>query len=255
MPPDYSRTNREAWDRMAADYQRISREMGQPRELTWGWWRHPERELKLLGNVMGLRVLDLGCGEGNWARQVTAMGATVVGIDLSGEQLKSVSIDGSASVGGPWFIHGDTTQLPFAPNTFDVVVSSWGAFSFTDPEHSIPEAADVLRPGGRLIVCTWSPIFWLCTDEAHEEPALALRRAYFDLAEWRGSRGTVRFQRPYGEWIRLFAAHGLAVERLVEPKPGADVPLPAHFDAPVWTSWIVRFPFDCVWVARKRTAR
>src|SRR5665648_354998 len=83
-----ARRNREAWDRVAADYQVSHGEhigRGNPR---WGLWQLPEDELQILGDVAGRDVLELGCGAAQWAVRLAARGARVVALDNSGAQLE-----------------------------------------------------------------------------------------------------------------------------------------------------------------------
>ncbi|MFY1702905.1 class I SAM-dependent methyltransferase [Micromonospora sp. WMMA1923] len=248
---DHGRRNRRAWNRMADQYQDILAEMGVPQELTWGWWRHPERELGILGEVTGRVVLDLGCGGAGWARRLAGEGATVVGIDAAARQLThavAAAPTGGARVG---LVNGDAERLPFADGSFDLAVSNWGALSFADPVVAVPEAARVLRPGGLLVVCAASPIYWLCTAPDADQPGTDLRRGYFDLRRSAGGTGTVRFQLPYGGWIQTFRQAGLTVEALVEPTPDPAVPVPDHLDEATWRHWLANWPFDVIWKARK----
>lgn len=250
-PGPHSVGNRTVWNRIADEYQRTVADLGETADLTWGWWRHPETELRVLGDLAGLHVLDLGCGAATGTLKLARLGARAVGLDGSSRQLEHARRRvAEADVNVP-LVHGDAEELPFADARFDLVVSMWGAFSFCDPHRALPEAARVLRPAGALVVCTWSPIFWLCTDAQTENPEAFLLRDYFNLEPWTGPRGAVRFQLPYGGWIHLFRDNGLCVERLIEPPAKASTPIPKHFDREKWQSWITRWPFDCIWVARK----
>src|SRR5689334_5814342 len=78
--------NARGWDAIASRYQS---ERGWPMdELVWGHRVPPERELQVLGNVHGRRVMVLGCGGGQDCVAVANMGASeVVGVDLSAEQI------------------------------------------------------------------------------------------------------------------------------------------------------------------------
>ncbi|RFS45627.1 class I SAM-dependent methyltransferase [Micromonospora craniellae] len=193
---EHSRINRAAWNRMADQYQEILAEMGTPSELTWGWWRHPEQRLGVLGEVAGRDVLDLGCGAAGWARRLADHGATVVGLDASARQLAHAGAAATAGARTVALVNGDAERLPFADASFDVAVSNWGALSFSDPYVAVPEAARVLRPGGLLVVCTSSPIYRLCTAPDADQPGTEIRCGYSDLHRSPGTTGTVRFQLP-----------------------------------------------------------
>lgn len=243
--------NREAWDRLADDYRQLTAGLDQPDELVWGYWAHPESELQILGEVAGKDVLDLGCGAGDTAVQLARLGARTVGLDGSARQLEHARQTASDAAVDLTLVQGDAEQLPFADASFDVVVSMFGALSFCGPQIAVAQVARVLRPGGLLAFCTSSPIFWLCTDDPLVEPSTALSRDYFDLASDSGPGGTVRFQLTYGGWIAVLHDHGLRVQALVEPEPPPNPPTPKQFDAQRWRAWVRRWPFDCIWVARK----
>jgi 2-polyprenyl-6-hydroxyphenyl methylase/3-demethylubiquinone-9 3-methyltransferase len=102
--------------------------------------------VRALGPVAGLRVLDLGCGKGRFARALDDMGASVVAMDLTAAMLASAS--------GPGRVRATARRLPFAPGVFDAVVAV-EVFQHIDPRlrrAAIDEAARVLRPGGTLAI-------------------------------------------------------------------------------------------------------
>lgn len=239
------------WDRRADEYQHIIADLGLSDELRWGWWGLLEAEHRILGDIVGKDLLDLGCGPARGTVKLARLGARAVGLDGSARQLEHAREHVAKSGIEVPLVHGDAEQLPFADASFDIVVSMWGAVSFCDPYAVVPEAARVLRPGGLVAISTWSHIYWLCTDEETQEPQPTLRREYFGLQHSSGPSGTVRFQLPYGDWIRLFRDHGLQVENLVEPPAPPDAAIPKHLDEEKWRSWSMRWPFECIWSARK----
>jgi SAM-dependent methyltransferase len=81
--PEHARRNRAAWNADADDY--LARHG--TRQLTggmgWGTWFLPESELRVLGEVAGRDVLELGCGSAQWSIALARAGARPVGLDLS----------------------------------------------------------------------------------------------------------------------------------------------------------------------------
>ncbi len=90
-------------------------------------------------------VLDLACGSGPVSRELQHDGRTVIGLDLSSEEL-SIAADRGP---GPW-VRGDALQLPFADGSFDAVTSSMGLVVVRPLDDLMSEIVRVLRPGGVL---------------------------------------------------------------------------------------------------------
>ena len=142
-------------------------EMWARSDVVWGLFAVPERELGVLGDVHGLDVLELACGTAYFSAWLARAGARTVAVDFSSEQLATARrVQGRL---GPAFplIQGDAERVPLADGRFDLVVSEHGAAAWCDPERWLPEAARLLRPGGRLVFLTNSYLSALCVpDEA-----------------------------------------------------------------------------------------
>jgi SAM-dependent methyltransferase len=95
------------------------------------------------------RVLDAGCGTGEFAERVQReLGAAVCAIDLSARMVELTAQRGvEAEV-------ADIQALPFADGTFDVVVANWVLYHVEDLDRGLAELARVLRPGGALVAGT-----------------------------------------------------------------------------------------------------
>lgn len=110
--------------------------------------------LDALGPVAGLRVLDLGCGKGRFARALQDRGAAVVGIDLSSAML--------AEANGIDRVRGSIRRLPFRSAGFDAVLAV-EVFEHLAPEtwpEALAEARRALAPGGTLVVIDKSLTSW-----------------------------------------------------------------------------------------------
>jgi SAM-dependent methyltransferase len=120
-------------------------------------WDVGERIVERVGPRAGERVLDVACGTGNAALRAAQRGADVVGVDLTPELFDAArDLADEYGVAVDW-VQGDAEELPFADASFDVVLSTFGVMFA--PRHAVAaaEIARVLRPGGRIGLCNWTP--------------------------------------------------------------------------------------------------
>ena len=102
-------------------------------------------------------VLDVACGAGNATIPAAKTGAKTTGLDITPELLEAGrAAAAEAGVEIEW-VEGDAEQLPFEDGSFDVVMSVFGSMFAPDHRGAAAELARVLRPGGRLAVCAWTP--------------------------------------------------------------------------------------------------
>jgi ubiquinone/menaquinone biosynthesis C-methylase UbiE len=105
----------------------------------------------------GLEVLDVACGTGNLAIPAARAGAKVTAVDIAENLLAQGRERAAAADLNIDFRYGDAEQLPFADNSFDVVVSMYGAMFAPRPEVVAAELARVVRPGGLIAMANWTP--------------------------------------------------------------------------------------------------
>ncbi len=112
---------------------------------------------RFAGVAPGRRVLDAACGTGVVAVTAARQGATVTALDLTPELLARARENARlAGVAIDWH-EGDVEALPFADNTFDIVVSQYGHIFAPRPAVAIGEMLRVLAPGGTIAFSTWPP--------------------------------------------------------------------------------------------------
>jgi SAM-dependent methyltransferase len=102
-------------------------------------------------------VLDVATGTGWTSRQVAALGAKVIGVDIADGMLgaaKELAEEANLNID---YRLGDAEALPFADNSFDGVISTFGVMFAPDQEAAIGELARVCKPGGRLAIAAWTP--------------------------------------------------------------------------------------------------
>jgi SAM-dependent methyltransferase len=256
MSRDHIRVNRATWDADAPNWVDRGRVAWASDEPWWGIWRTPESEVHLLPDVAGLDAVELGCGTGYVSAWLMRRGARVVGLDNSGEQLASAaSLQDEFDLRFP-LVHADAERAPFGDERFDLAISEYGAAIWCDPYRWIPEAARILRPGGRLIFVGGGVLQMLCypTDDDAAPADTTLHRPYFGMHrfEWHDQDGdvdAVEFHLGHGEMIRLLRSCGFEIERLLEIRAPDDGTSRVISDVPI--EWARRWPSVEAWTARK----
>jgi ubiquinone/menaquinone biosynthesis C-methylase UbiE len=223
-----SRASRRWWDDNAEDYQSNHAEFLGDADFVWSPERFREADARLLGDVVGLDVLEVGCGAAQCARWLAAQGAHVVGLDLSAEQL-ALAGSGAVRTGIEVpLLQADATRLPFADGSFDAACSAYGAVPFVaEPAAVMREVARVLRPGGRWVFSVTHPIRWAFADDPGPG-GLTAQASYFDRTPYveqtdAGQITYVEHHRTLGDRIREIVAAGLVLDDLVEPEWPADL--------------------------------
>jgi SAM-dependent methyltransferase len=248
---DHVLRNRASWDVFALEFIEPGREAWAADEPVWGTWAVPEAEVGMLEDVEGLHAIELGCGTGYVSAWLARRGAKPIGLDNSMVQLTTARRFQDEF--GPRFplVHGDAERTPFPDASFDLAISEYGAAIWCDPYAWIPEAARLLRAGGRLGFLGNSYLSMICTPLDEDAPTDEhLHRDHFGMHrfDWSDDDST-EFHIPHGEWIRLLRSNGFEIEDLIELRApqGATARFPW-----VEPGWARRWPSEEVWKARKR---
>lgn len=239
--------NRRLWNEISAQYQREHDPQIGAAPRLWGCYAIPDAQLGALGDVTGQRVLELGCGGGQWSLSLAGEAAHVIGFDLSDAQLAAAR---AAMRSAPYsLVQGAAEQLPFAAGGFDLVFCDHGGLSWAPPDIVVPEAARVLRQGGRLVFNVMSPWTAVCYDDEADAVTTRLRHDYFTLGPFDEGDGATTYQLTYGGWVRTLRRAGLIIDDLIEPRPA-----PGErngylaMDPPGWAH---RWPIEMLWVTHK----
>jgi SAM-dependent methyltransferase len=139
--------NKALWEK--GDFTRVAQSMRRSGELL----------VRGLGITKGLTVLDLGCGDGTTALPEAMLGAEVLGVDIAGNLVEAGRKRASdAGVTNCKFQQGDAGDLhELKDNSFDLVVSIFGAMFAPKPFDAAKEMVRVCRPGGRIVMGNWIP--------------------------------------------------------------------------------------------------
>ena len=139
--------NKALWEK--GDFTRMARTMRGSGEAFVG----------SLGVKPGMQVLDLGCGDGTTAIPEAQLGADVLGVDIA-SNLVAAGNKRALELGltNIRFQEGDACDLhPLADDSFDLVVSVFGAMFAPKPFEVAKEMVRVTRPGGRIVMGNWIP--------------------------------------------------------------------------------------------------
>lgn len=187
--------------------------------------------LEALGDINGLGVLDIGCGEGRFCRLLAGLGANVTGVDLTEALIQQAR----ASAGQrERYLIGNAEDLAGMDDaSFDLATSYIVLVDVLDYERSIQAAFRVLKPGGRFVVCNIHPmrmaqpngwirqgdrkLFYPVDDYTEEGP-----REF----EWWGET-FVNMHRTLASYIVAFLEAGFVLDGLYEPTP-SDAQLAAN---------------------------
>lgn len=255
LPPD-ALANRAVWTKSNEQYTASEA----PRkwaydEIVWGIWDIPEPEVGAIGDVDGLDVVELGCGTAYFSAWLAKRGARPVGVDVTPAQLDTArACMRETGIEFP-LVEADAAQTGLDDASFDLVLSEYGASIWVDPYRWIPEAARLLRPGGRLVFLRNSTLLILCspdtgpTDEHLHRSQFGLHRLVWADEDPPG----VEFHLAHGDWIRVLRDNGFEIEALHELRAPAEAEMHAYYDF-VSADWGRRWPTEEIWVARKRAA-
>jgi SAM-dependent methyltransferase len=139
--------NKALWEK--GDFTRIAESMRESGEAL----------INELGITKGLRVLDLGCGDGTTALPAARLGADVLGVDIASNLVAAGNARAQRlSLTNCTFQEGDASDLhELDDEHFDLVVSIFGAMFAPRPFDVAKEMVRVTRPGGRIVMGNWIP--------------------------------------------------------------------------------------------------
>jgi SAM-dependent methyltransferase len=201
-------------------------------------------------------VIDLGCGTGYFSAWLARRGARPVGIDNSPEQLATARrMQEQFGIDFPLHL-GNAEELPFPNESFDLAISEYGASIWCDPYKWIPEAARVLRPGGRLVFLANGVLAMICSgpDDTIDVPVgECFRRPYFGMHrfEWPDD-DSVEFHLGHGDMVRLLRASGFDVENLIELQAPLDTGQDEPLIPTISDDWARQWPAEEIWCAVKQ---
>jgi 2-polyprenyl-3-methyl-5-hydroxy-6-metoxy-1,4-benzoquinol methylase len=215
---------------------------------------HGPALLDVCGDVSGLRVLDLGCGQGWFSRRLAERGASVVGVELSENQIANARRHESESPAGIEYhlLNAALIAETFEAEGFDLVTACMSIQDMDDAPAVMSGVGVVLKPGGRMAFSVPHPMtdpggerqlpdplgretgprIWREWERDADGKKLGLKlNHYFDSGVrpmvWNMRRPayvweTPQWRRTFEQWSTLIADAGLLIRRMWEPRPTAD---------------------------------
>jgi 2-polyprenyl-3-methyl-5-hydroxy-6-metoxy-1,4-benzoquinol methylase len=220
---------RKAWDDAIdvwEDFQETGKDFARDRV-------HGPALLRSLGPVRGLRVLDVGCGQGRFTRRLAQLGARVTGIDWSSAMIEAAQRhERQASLGIEYRrMDARNASRAWPPATFDRVVACMSLMDMPNAPAVVRGARRLLRPGGRFVFSVSHPlntaaVAWELPDiDVRHRGAMIVDR-YFEegprVTQWTMKRlkrpfATPYWHRTFESWFSLLRRSGFEVDSLTEP--------------------------------------
>lgn len=241
----WTRTNTEHTDERAADAWNAE-------DISWGVFGVSDASLgSPLGEVDGLDVVELGCGTAYFSAWLARRGARVVSVDPTPAQLATARRQQERTGLSFPLLAAPAEAVPLPDASFDLAISEYGASLWADPALWLPEAARVLRPGGRLVFLTNSTLIYLTApDEGMNGEQLMRPQFGMQQIQWPGEVG-IEYHLSHGDWIRSLRECGFEIEDLIEVQAPPEAQAHGYYDF-VSAEWGRQWPAEEIWVARLR---
>ena len=186
----------------------------------------------MCGDVNGVRLLDVGCGNGYFAREMARRGARVTGIDISPRMIEHARRLERAEALGVDYVGGDAADLgsALAGERFDVATSCVALQDMPNVGRVFHAVRSALLPGGRFVASITHPFSdtpfrrwerdlfgrkrWLCVDRYFDEGPLT-----FVWERWGEKFTTQAYHATLETWIDWILAAGFEIRGLREPRP------------------------------------
>lgn len=252
--PDYAVTAREHWTESNAKYtDGRARQAWAQDEISWGVWKNREPDLRVLPELQGLEIIELGCGTAYFGAWLKKRGARrVVGVDVTPAQLETARRMNEETDLGLEFIEANAEDVPLPDGSFDLAFSEYGASIFCDPYKWIPEAARLLRPRGELLFMRNSDLVQICSPDGPRVSEQLQRplRGMLRLDWVEDGPPSTEFHISAGAMFQLLKQTGFEVvdfRELYAPDDAVDHPFYNFVPA----EWAKKWPHEEIWRARK----
>jgi SAM-dependent methyltransferase len=241
--------NRELWTQANSEYadEHAYRAWG-AEDILWGIFNVPELQLGVLGDVRSLDVVELGCGTAYFSAWLARRGARPTGVDVTPAQLESARrCQDRSGISFP-LIEADAGDVPLPSGSFDLAISECGASLWCDPARWVPEAARLLRRGGKLVFHTTTMLVTVCSPGPDGPAGQVLLHPQRQAHRLATARGGIQFHRGHGEWITILRGSGFIIDALHELYAPPDAPDHPYYPL-ASAEWARQWPVEEIWAA------
>jgi 2-polyprenyl-3-methyl-5-hydroxy-6-metoxy-1,4-benzoquinol methylase len=210
-----SKETKKWWEYSSQSYQKESKI---PVDIHYGPGAPNEKELKLLGNLKGKRVLEIGCGGAQCGIAMAKKGAKVTGIDISNEQLKFAKALAEKNKVKINLYQGDIVSLKqIKSNSQDIVFTAWALHYVGNLEKCFGEVYRVLKKGGIFVLSTPHPFY-----DTINSKTLKIIRSYFNNGKHTEvysdkTKKFVFYDHTFSDITNAIVNSGLIIEKVIEP--------------------------------------
>jgi SAM-dependent methyltransferase len=247
------RASRGWWDQDADAYQQEHGAFLGDVDFRWCPEGLREADARLLGDVDGRRILEIGCGAAACSRWLATQGAQAVALDLSAGMLRHARDAANSSGVRVPLVQADAVRLPVRDDAFDLAFTAFGAVPFVEDSAAVMrEVFRALKPGGRWVFSVTHPMRWIFLDDPGEGGLVAIH-SYFDRRPYvehdeTGAATYVEHHRTVGDRVRELVNAGFVLRDIVEPEWPA-------WNEQIWGQWSPLrgriFPGTAIFVAVK----
>ena len=213
--------------------------------------------LRFMGDVQNKRILDLGCGEGGYSRELTKRGAKLVSIDCLAKAIEyAISLADEEKLDIEHYVRNSNDLFDIESEQFDIVLCSMMLMDCEDLSGTLAEAYRVLRPEGKLYASVLHPCFDGNHDTGIGRQGTGIDRQvvvknYFEPREWEAPlwKGTIPViwrHRTLEDYVKAFIKAGFTIEDLNEPRATDE-----QAQISVAMAWLQKIPLYLYWELRK----